>query len=201
MSQFGPELRRPAADYLRDGIYELRAKQGHVQYRMLYVFQGRDVVVLAHALTKEDEVPKPDIDRAIKRMNLFCLNQIRKPTPMKAKIENKRTMDALAILDRMAGDNPELRQLTDEARVNAVVAQLIFAARAKAGLSQSQLAQRIGTRQSVISRLEDADYEGHSLTMLQRIAAALGQSLEIRFLPRSKVTRGRKRHAPALAQA
>ena len=101
----------------------------------------------------------------------------------------------------MAGDSPELRRLTEEARINAAVAQLIYAARAKAGLSQADLAERIGTRQSVISRLEDADYEGHSLTMLQRIAAALGQSLEIRFLPPVKTPRGRKPLAAVLEPA
>jgi len=59
---------------LRDGIYELRAKRGHVQNRMLYFFHGREVVVLADALTKGDEAPKTDIERAIKRMNLFRTN-------------------------------------------------------------------------------------------------------------------------------
>jgi phage-related protein len=72
--QFGHELRRPAADYLRDGIYELRAKQGHVQYRLLYFFHGRHVAILAHALTKEDEVPKADMERAIRRKKLFEAN-------------------------------------------------------------------------------------------------------------------------------
>ena len=43
-------------------------------------------------------------------------------------------------------------------------------ARTEAGLSQKELAEMIGTTQSVISRLEDADYEGHSLSMLSRIA-------------------------------
>ena len=104
---------------------------------------------------------------------------------MRAKTEIKTTSDALSILDRMAGKSPELRRLTEEARINAAVAQLIFAARIKAGLSQAELAEKLGTKQSVVSRLEDADYEGHSLNMLQRIAAALGQSLEIRFCPRS----------------
>jgi len=111
---------------------------------------------------------------------------------MKPKPETKKTSDAVAILDWMAGDSAELRRLTDEARINAAVAQLIFEARNKAGLSQAELAERIGTRQSVISRLEDADYEGHSLNMLQRIAAALGQSVEIRFLAREKVRRERR---------
>ena len=111
---------------------------------------------------------------------------------MKAKTEIKKTSDAVAILSRMAGESPELRRLTEEARTNAAVAQLIYAVRTKAGLSQAELAERIGTKQSVISRMEDADYEGHSLSMLQRIAAALGQCLEIRFLPPAKKGRGRR---------
>jgi ribosome-binding protein aMBF1 (putative translation factor) len=111
---------------------------------------------------------------------------------MKVKVETKKTRDAVAILDRMAGGNPRLRQLTETARVNAAVAQLIYASRNKARLSQAELADRIGTKQSVISRLEDADYEGHSLSMLHRIAAALGQCVEIRFLPPRKAPRGRR---------
>ncbi len=111
---------------------------------------------------------------------------------MRAKTETKKTTDAVAILDHMAGASPELRRLTEEARINAAVAQLIYAARTRAGLSQAELAERIGTRQSVISRLEDADYEGHSLSMLHRIAAALGQCVEIRFLPPAKAGRGRR---------
>src|SRR5438105_4826687 len=111
---------------------------------------------------------------------------------MRTKTEVKKTNDAVAILDRMAGESPELRRLTKEARMNAAVAQLIYAARNKAGLSQAELAERIGTKQSVISRLEDADYEGHSLSMLHRIAAALGQCMEIRFLPPSKAKRKRR---------
>jgi ribosome-binding protein aMBF1 (putative translation factor) len=111
---------------------------------------------------------------------------------MRAKTETKKTTDAVAILDQMAGESAELRRLTEEARINAAVAQLIYAARNKAGLSQAELAERIGTKQSVISRLEDADYEGHSLGMLHRIAAALGQCVEIRFLPPAKAGRDRR---------
>jgi hypothetical protein len=67
----GYELRRPEADTLRDGIYELRARQGTVQYGILYSFHGRNVAVLTHALTKEGKVPKADIQRAIRRKHLF----------------------------------------------------------------------------------------------------------------------------------
>lgn len=74
LAQLGHELRRPAADDLRDGIYELRAKQGHVQYRILYFFHGRHAAILAHSLTKEEAVPAIDIERAIKRKKLFESN-------------------------------------------------------------------------------------------------------------------------------
>jgi phage-related protein len=67
---FGHELRRPDADMLRDGIYELRAREGHVNYRVLYFFHGRDVAVLGHALIKSDSVPAIEIERALQRKKL-----------------------------------------------------------------------------------------------------------------------------------
>ena len=66
---------------------------------------------------------------------------------------------------------------------NREVAHKIHHLRNQAGLSQAELARRIGTTQSVISRLEDADYEGHSLAMLNRIASALERRVEIHFVP------------------
>ena len=72
-----------------------------------------------------------------------------------------------------------MQEMVAIASINAHVAQLIYEARIKAGLTQQQLADLIGTKQPVIARLEDADYEGHSLSMLQRIAQALNQRLEI----------------------
>jgi phage-related protein len=67
LAELGNELRRPEADYLRDGIYELRASYQGVHYRMLYFFSGQAVVVLSHGLTKERQVPEEEIDRAIER--------------------------------------------------------------------------------------------------------------------------------------
>ena len=71
LAEEGHGLRRPEADYLRDGIYELRAKSGRVNYRVLYFFHGRTVAVLAHALTKEAEVPAAEIERALERKTLY----------------------------------------------------------------------------------------------------------------------------------
>jgi len=61
----GHELRRPEADYLRDGIYELRVRYRQVNYRLLYFFYGNQIVVLTHGLTKEREVPPREIDKAL----------------------------------------------------------------------------------------------------------------------------------------
>jgi phage-related protein len=71
LADLGYELRRPHADFLRDGIYELRAKEGRVNYRILYFFHGQDVAVLAHALTKESKMPDADINRAVRRKEAF----------------------------------------------------------------------------------------------------------------------------------
>ncbi len=72
LAALGYELRRPGADYLRDGIYELRAKHIRVQYRILYFFHGQNVAILAQAITKEQAaVPAIDIERAIARKRLF----------------------------------------------------------------------------------------------------------------------------------
>lgn len=72
LAQFGHEMRRPAADYLQDGIHELRARQGHVQYRILYFFHGRNVCILAHAIVKEGAaVPRADMEWALRRQRAF----------------------------------------------------------------------------------------------------------------------------------
>ena len=60
----GHELRRPEADYLRDGIYE-RMRYQRVNYRLLYFFFWNDIVILTNGLTKEREVPSSQIDKAL----------------------------------------------------------------------------------------------------------------------------------------
>jgi ribosome-binding protein aMBF1 (putative translation factor) len=94
-----------------------------------------------------------------------------------------KVRDALKIVDRLTGSDRTLRRRIAHERVNAEVARMIYDGRQKAGLSQRELAELIGTKQPVIARLEDADYPGHSLSMLQRIADALDKRIEIRFRP------------------
>ncbi len=98
--------------------------------------------------------------------------------------KKKTTTDAVEILQRRYYEGkPERLAALEEARANDEVARKIYALRTQAGLTQPQLAKLVGTTASVICRLEDADYEGHSLAMLRRIAAALDRRVEIRFLP------------------
>ena len=64
----GHELRRPVADFLDSGIHELRVRHGHAQFRMLYFFHGREVVVVSHGFMKAGQkVPRTEIDRAIQK--------------------------------------------------------------------------------------------------------------------------------------
>ena len=100
----------------------------------------------------------------------------------------KKTRDGLGILHRRyyAG-RPDRLAALEEMRAADDVARKIVQLRTEAGLSQRQLAKLVGTTASVICRLEDADYEGHSLAMLRRIAAALQQRVEIRFVPFPKL--------------
>lgn len=91
--------------------------------------------------------------------------------------------NAVEILHKryIQGDAKRVKAVEAE-RLSAEIAKMIFEARREAGLSQKELADLIGTTQSVISRLEDSDYEGHSLPMLDKIAKALNRRVRISFL-------------------
>lgn len=97
-------------------------------------------------------------------------------------IEIKGT-DALDYIRKHFGNYPEFEEEAEKVRTDLMVGQMIYDARQEAGLSQTELAKLVGTTQSVISRLENADYEGYSLPMLKRVAAALHKQVEIRFVP------------------
>jgi len=99
------------------------------------------------------------------------------------KPPRRKTRDALKIIHHIfyAGRPKRIAQL-EEAIANDHIARKIYDLRTAAGLTQRQLAKLVGTTASVICRLEDADYEGHSLAMLNRIAAALNKRVKIEFV-------------------
>lgn len=110
------------------------------------------------------------------------------------KMRNKTTTDAVEIIHRryFAG-RPKMLALLEKERANGEMARQIYDLRTNAGLSQRALAKAVGTTPSVICRLEDADYDGHSLGMLRRIAAALHKRVELRFVEAPQ--RSKRQHA------
>ncbi len=103
----------------------------------------------------------------------------------KSRFESKAMQYAL---DRYIGTDPERIASYEEELANAELARKVYDLRTDAALTQKELAKLVGTTPSVISRLEDADYDGHSMAMLRRIAAALGKRLEIRFVTLKRPT-------------
>ena len=99
--------------------------------------------------------------------------------------------DALdQLIGKFVDDDPVRQTMLDDEIVNIEAAQLVYDLRKKAGLSQRELAKKVGTTASVICRMEQADYEG-SLAMLRRIAGALNRRLELHAVPiKARPTRG-----------
>ncbi len=90
--------------------------------------------------------------------------------------------DAVEILRDHYLKNPDWQEKVDRAYTDMLIGQAIYDLRTEAGMTQRELADLVGTSYSCISRLEDADYEGHTMSMLRRIARALGKVIFIRFV-------------------
>ena len=160
----------------------MRPSYDSVQYRILYFFHGRDVVVLSHGVTKRQKVPDVEIERAIVRKQLVMRDPLRHAGKLAPKevviwlVARRFQSDTLQFFwERYIGDDPERIAEYEQAAADVDVAQAIYEMRTQAGLTQRQLAAKLGTTASVVCRLEDADYEGHSLAMLRRIAEVLGK--------------------------
>lgn len=102
-------------------------------------------------------------------------------------MKTKKTTDAVAILHKLfiKGDPEKLAAIEAE-HEKIKIAQQVYALRKARGLTQKQLAELVGTTQSVISRLESTDYESQRLDTLQKLAGALHCHLEVRFVPEEK---------------
>jgi ribosome-binding protein aMBF1 (putative translation factor) len=93
------------------------------------------------------------------------------------------------LIEEFVGGDPKRQAMLDQETTSLESAQLVYQLRTKAGLTQRQLARKVGTTGSVICRMEQADYDG-SLAMLRRITAALNQKLELRAVPIRKASQG-----------
>lgn len=104
--------------------------------------------------------------------------------------QKRPTTSALEIVRRRYIDGrPGAEAALEQATLNALIAQAIYDLRLHAGLTQKQLAARVGTSHSVISRLEHSDYDGHSLRMLQRVCLAMDHRVQIRLVPLPRARR------------
>ena len=97
--------------------------------------------------------------------------------PTKRKFKSAAVQE---LYNELIGDDAALQEEFEQGLVNVEAAQLIHDMRTKAGLSQRELARRIGTSASAINRLESSDYGGHTIAMVRRIATALNWRLELR---------------------
>lgn len=87
------------------------------------------------------------------------------------------------LYEELIGNDAAAQEEFEEGIVDIEAAQLLYVMRSKAGLSQRELARKVGTSASAINRLESADYDGHTVAMVRRIATALNQRLELRAVP------------------
>lgn len=100
--------------------------------------------------------------------------------------ERKPTTEAVEILHRLYFENdPEMMEMLEAERIKGKIAQRVYDLREEAGLTQKQLAKKVGTTAKVIDALEMTDYEDHEIgdavLMLQRIAKALGKRIDVDF--------------------
>ena len=106
-------------------------------------------------------------------------------TPQRTKTIKTPTTDAVTLLERRF-DNPESEAYMVEELERVLIGNGIYDLRTKAGMTRSALARKVGLKAADINRLEEADYEGHSLPTLRKIAAVFGMRLELNFSPLEK---------------
>jgi transcriptional regulator with XRE-family HTH domain len=105
-------------------------------------------------------------------------------------VRTRRTRDFVEVIRQVLAADPELATAVEEEAFNADIAQQVYDLRTEANLTQAELAKLINTHQSAISRIEDADYDSHSLTTLKRIARAFNRRLRVHFCAQPFVTEG-----------
>jgi DNA-binding XRE family transcriptional regulator len=100
-------------------------------------------------------------------------------------LKTRKISDGVELLDRRYVHNDsEMKKLVEEEFEKLKIGQQIYDLRKESNLTQDELADMVGTTGSVISRLESAEYDGHSLKMLERIAVALGKKVAISIVDR-----------------
>jgi len=91
----------------------------------------------------------------------------------------KKITDAVEIIDRRYGGDPEWDQMVLQEELNMRIGQAVYDLRNGDKLTQQELANMTGTTQSIISKVENADYDGSAAEMLVRVCFALHRKVEI----------------------
>ena len=153
--------REPLSKALGGGLFELR-HVGKLNTRVLWFFmRGRRIVAVHGIRNKGQAIPAGDLGhRAGANARLAGKTRAMKKTNFDRYLEEQMRDPAFAARFKQAGEAWD-------------VALQIAALREQAGLSQTQLARKLKTSQQQISRLESPGYEGHSLSMLRRVAKVL----------------------------
>jgi ribosome-binding protein aMBF1 (putative translation factor) len=186
LEQEGHTLQRPHAAPLGEKVYELRVRWLKVHYRLLYFFHGSSAV-LAHGCRKRERLTKRTLTERYRVAPASLRTQPRIRTPRGRREtdmakKTKRTTSAREILRRRVYEGrPDRIAEREQTAREMALGYKIHKLREEAGWTQVQLAEKVGTSPSAISRIEDADYDGHSVNTLARVAEALGMMLIIDF--------------------
>jgi DNA-binding XRE family transcriptional regulator len=92
--------------------------------------------------------------------------------------------------------NPEYQAIYEEEAAKSALWLQLVEARLAAGLTQKQVAERLGVSQAQVARIEKEDYDSYTLTTLRRYVAALGDEFELEVNIRRKELKGQAEHQP-----
>ena len=187
---YGNRMQGKFVKKLTDDIFELRVKQFDRIFRVLFFHRpGMLIVITSGFQKKTQETPQGEITRAeqlrklwMKYRNRYTGSQKEREAILKEIGAVRQTLKRdrhSKVVEPRARKSATYRKTFARTLHQIDLALLVREMRENAGLTQAELAKKVGTTQSVIARLEDAEYAGHSLTMLERIATACGVALKL----------------------
>lgn len=91
----------------------------------------------------------------------------------------KKTDDAIAMINNLIAQDSQMQEMIEESYINAEIGQLIYDTRIKEQVTAKELADRIGIQESVILDLEEGDYEGNALIILEKVAKVFYQKIQV----------------------
>ena len=94
----------------------------------------------------------------------------------------KKTDDAIALINNLIAQDPQIQEMIEESYINAEIGQLIYDTRIKEQLTAKELADRVGVQESVILDLEEGDYEGNALIILEKVAKVFQQKIQVQLI-------------------